>query len=108
MTDEHKPTPVPVKPVVTGSWKEMLARWLFDQSVSTVLLISILAVTVYGVPKVVLPSVKDGYKENAESFERIMKIYVDANERQVKLIMDGHDRDRDTFEKSMRIHSKGP
>lgn len=102
MPDETA-APVPVKSVVSGTWKEMIVRWFYEQSVSTILLVGILTAIVYGIPTYVLPSVKEGYKTNTDQHEKVMRYLIDANERQTKMIMDGHDRDREMFERAMRI-----
>ena len=97
--DRIKPEPVPVKPVIAGSYREMVGRWLFDQSVPVVLLFLILAATIYGIPNVALPRIEQGYKTNSDAMERTMKIYIESSKEQMKLILDSHDRDRKAFER---------
>jgi hypothetical protein len=97
-----------VIPKVAGTWKEMVLRWLFDQSVSTVLLIAILGAVGWGIPNYVLPSIREGYKNNSDSLRDTMKIYLEARDREMKLIMDSHDRDRQAFEKALEIVGRRP
>lgn len=103
MTDDHKeekPAPVPVKSVVAGSWREMGARWLFDQGVPTVLLILILSAVVWRGPQIAT-SFKEGYQTNAAALQRTTELYIEARDREITRILDSHERDRATFERAL-------
>lgn len=105
---EKQADPIPVKNMVAGSWREMIIRWLFDQSVSTVLLVLIFGAIVHGVPNYVLPSIREGYKSNSDALEKTTKLYLDARERETKLIMDVHERDRQAFERAVQVMERRP
>lgn len=117
--EQLKTDPVPVKQILTGSWKEMGARWLFEQGFTGVLLISIVFLLGYGVPTWVVPTIKEGYRSNSESLEKTSKLYVDAfkdaaeiqataRERELKLIMDSHERDRDVLQRAVDALERRP
>lgn len=99
MTDTHEP--VPVKQVITGTWREIVAKWLFDQSVPTVLLFANFTAVVWGIPRYVIPAIQAGYRENAESLKRTEELRAEAIRLQFQLIFESHDRDRKAFERAM-------
>lgn len=102
-TEEHKITPIPVVPRVTGSWREIAVRWVFEQGFSNVLLVAILIASVLGIPKVLIPSIHDGYRLNAKALEESSKNHVESTERLINLIMINHEKDRQTFERAVEV-----
>jgi hypothetical protein len=93
MSDEKsdkpdKPAPVPVQPVVAGTVTQLFLRWLFEQGSTVVVLILILGVSYYSIPKVLIPTIHDGYRQNAESLQKSAETYTKSNEKIATLIME--------------------
>lgn len=101
MTDTQHP--VPVKQVITGTWREIVAKWLFDQSVPTVLLFANFIAVVWGIPRFVIPAIQLGYSQNAETLRETERIRIEAAERQFQLMIQLHERDRQSFERAVDL-----
>lgn len=114
MVDELEPhlvirsKPIPVKQVLPETWQEMTLRWMFDQGVATVLLVCIMVAIVWGVPDHIIPAVQSGYRLNAESLERTTKLHVEARSKEVELLMQVHERDRQAFERAINVMERRP
>lgn len=96
-----KPEPVPVRAV--ASWRNLLIKWVLEQSVPTVLLTSLLAASVYGIPNYVLPAINAGYEKHAAGFRESIENQAAHHEKQIQLILDAHERDRAAFERAITI-----
>lgn len=82
------------KPMKELAWKELAARWLLAQGVSTVLLFMICGFIGYSVVYMIplhLTTIQEGYEKIEES-----------NETQLSRIMDSHDRQLQSITNSFR------
>lgn len=51
------------------------------------LLVGILVASYLGIPKVLLPTINDGYRQNADALQRSAETYTKSNEKIATLIM---------------------
>lgn len=86
--------------------KDKTVEWLFNQGFSAVLLTAILGFLGYGTMFLVpahLEQIQEGYKENAEYFNRGMESFSDSHQKGMERIAESHDRDRDLFIQLLEI-----